>query len=193
MQVNWQTKLYCGNSLVSRQAGLLHSIHCVPQELMSIFLTSKSEMFSNPWGQEQKTSGPWYIYIYNWIILNHSLSLNSSKKTLWLCCLFLYKHQGLTLKGWYDTKVSKPKINFITLSKLRLCHAPLKWLIQTCPHMSTSRCGNICVMPAKCSRKEGVVSVTAVVLKQQGRSSAFLGESKITLFGFPKVDAFRNH
>ncbi len=134
-----------------------------------------------------------YIYIYNWIILNHSLSLNSSKKTLWLCCLFLYKHQGLTLKGWYDTKVSKPKINFITLSKLRLCHAPLKWLIQTCPHMSTSRCGNICVMPAKCSRKEGVVSVTAVVLKQQGRSSAFLGESKITLFGFPKVDAFRNH
>ncbi len=38
------------------------------------------------------------------------------------------------------TKVSKPKR--YSLSKLRLDHAPLKRLIQTRPHMSTSRCGN---------------------------------------------------
>ncbi len=61
--------------------------------------------------------------------------------------------------------------------------------------MSTSPCGNICIMPPKCSaKKEGVVSVTTVVLKQlcQG-DTVFLGESKSTLFGLPKVDAFRNH
>ncbi len=50
------------------------------------------------------------------------------------------------------TKVSKPKR--YSLSKLTLCHAPLKRLIQTRPHMSTSQCGNICLMPPKCSRKE---------------------------------------
>lgn len=31
-----------------QEAGLLHSIHCVPQELMGIFLASKSEMLSYP-------------------------------------------------------------------------------------------------------------------------------------------------
>ncbi len=41
------------------------------------------------------------------------------------------------------TEVSKPKR--YSLSKWRLCHVPLKWLIQTHPHMSTSRCRNICV------------------------------------------------
>ncbi len=42
--------------------------------------------------------------------------------------------------------------------------------------------------------KEGVVSVTAIVLKQlSGRNCVFLGVSKSTLFGLPKVDAFRNH
>ncbi len=51
-----------------------------------------------------------------------------------------------------DLKVSKPKR--YSLSKLRLVHAPLKRLIQTHPHMSTSQCGNICIMPPKCSRKE---------------------------------------
>ncbi len=50
------------------------------------------------------------------------------------------------------TKVSKPKR--YSLSKLRFCHAPLKRLIQTRPHMSTSRRGNICIMPPKCSCKE---------------------------------------
>ncbi len=87
------------------------------------------------------------------------------------------------------TKVSKPKR--YSLSKLRLCHAPLELLIHTRSHMSTSRCGNICVMQPKYSRK-GVVSVTAVVLKQLYQEEAvFLGKSN--LFGVSKVDAFKNH
>ncbi len=87
------------------------------------------------------------------------------------------------------TKVSNPKRN--SLSKLRLVHAPLKRLIQTRPNMSTSRCGNVCV---KNIWKDGVVSVTAVVLMQlSGRRCVFLCESKSTLFGLPKVDAIRNH
>ncbi len=53
------------------------------------------------------------------------------------------------------TKVSKPKR--YSLSKLRFVHAHLKRLIQTHPHMSTSQCGNICLMPAKCSAKKEVV------------------------------------
>ncbi len=60
------------------------------------------------------------------------------------------------------TKVSKP--NKYSLSKLRFCHAPLKWLIQTHPQMSTSQCENICINGH--ANKEGVVSVTAVVLMQ---------------------------
>ncbi len=43
------------------------------------------------------------------------------------------------------TKVSKPKR--YSLSELRLYHAPLKRLIQTRPHMSTSWCGKICKTP----------------------------------------------
>ncbi len=92
------------------------------------------------------------------------------------------------------TKVSKPKR--YSLSKLRLCHAPLKRLIQTCPHMSTSWCGNICVMPPKCSRKErrrGFSNRSSVDAAVSGRRCVFLCESKITLFGLLKVDAFRNH
>ncbi len=49
------------------------------------------------------------------------------------------------------TKVSKPKR--YSLSKLRFCHAP-KTAHSNTPHMSTSRWGNICVMPPKCWRKE---------------------------------------
>ncbi len=92
------------------------------------------------------------------------------------------------------TKVSKP--NRYSLQKLRLCHTPLKRLIQTWPHMSTSGCGNICVMPPKCSRKErrrGFSNRSSVNAAMSGRSCVFLGESKSTLFGLPKVDAFRNH
>ncbi len=62
------------------------------------------------------------------------------------------------------TKVSKTKDIF---TKVKILPPPLKRLIQTHPHMSTSQFGNICIMQLKCSRKnEGVVSVTAVVLKQ---------------------------
>uniref|UniRef100_A0A8C2GPP5 Multidrug resistance-associated protein 1 n=1 Tax=Cyprinus carpio TaxID=7962 RepID=A0A8C2GPP5_CYPCA len=41
--------------------------------------------------------------------------------------------------------LSFPNLKRYSLSKLRLCHAPLKRLIQTRPHMSMSLCGNICV------------------------------------------------
>ncbi len=82
------------------------------------------------------------------------------------------------------TKVSKPKR--YSLSKLRLCHAPLKRLIQTCPHMSTSQCGNICI-------RRGFSNCSSVDAAVSGRRYVFLGESKITLFGLQKVDAFRNH
>ncbi len=62
--------------------------------------------------------------------------------------------------------------------------------------MSTSRCGNICVMLPKCSRKErrrGFSNRSSVDAVMSGRRCAFLCESKITLFGFLKVDAIRNH
>ncbi len=87
------------------------------------------------------------------------------------------------------TKVSKPKR--YSLSKLRLCHAPLKQLIQTSPHMSTSLCGNIYIMQPKSSRKEirrGFSNRSSVDAAVSGRSCVFLGESKSTLFGLPKVD-----
>ncbi len=83
------------------------------------------------------------------------------------------------------TKVSKPKR--YSFAKLRFCHAPLKWLIQTHPHMSTS-CGNICVMP----KKEGFSNRSSVG-EAMTEKRCFLCESKITLFGLPNVDAFRNH
>ncbi len=61
--------------------------------------------------------------------------------------------------------------------------------------MSTSRCGNICVMPPKCSHKERRCGFSnAVVLIQPCQGDAvFLGENKSTLFGLLTVDAFRNH
>ncbi len=62
--------------------------------------------------------------------------------------------------------------------------------------MSTSRCGNICVMPPKCSHKErrcGFSNHSSVDAAMSGRRCVFLCESKSTLFGLPKVDAIRNH
>ncbi len=91
-------------------------------------------------------------------------------------------------------KVSNPKR--YSLSKLRLVHTLLKRLIQTRPHMSTSRCGNICVMQPKCSRKErrrGFSNRSSVDAAMSGRRCVFLCESKSTLFGLQKVDAIRNH
>ncbi len=51
-------------------------------------------------------------------------------------------------------------------------------------------------MLPKCSRKEGrrdFSNRSSVEATMTGRSCVFLGESKSTLFGLPKVDAFRNH
>ncbi len=52
--------------------------------------------------------------------------------------------------------------------------------------MSTSRCGNICV-------RRGFSNSSSVEAAVSGISCVFLGESKSTLFGLPKVDAFRNN
>uniref|UniRef100_A0A671KSV7 Tight junction protein ZO-2-like n=1 Tax=Sinocyclocheilus anshuiensis TaxID=1608454 RepID=A0A671KSV7_9TELE len=46
------------------------------------------------------------------------------------------------------TTVSKPKR--YSLSKLRLCHTPLKRLVLKRPHISTSLCGDISIMRPKC-------------------------------------------
>ncbi len=90
------------------------------------------------------------------------------------------------------TKVSKPKR--YSLSKLRLCHAPLKRLIQTRPHMSTSRCGEICKTPPKCLRKErgrDFYSRCSVVAAA-GAMSWRHCESETAFFGLPKEDTTRN-
>ncbi len=63
------------------------------------------------------------------------------------------------------TKVSKPKR--YSLSKLRLCHASLKHLIQK----------HICVMLPKCSREErrsGFSNHSSVDAVMSGRSCVFL-------------------
>ncbi len=108
--------------------------------------------------------------------------------------MFMYRQDPEVVK----TKVSKPKR--YSLSKLRLCHAPLKRLIQThpymshsnTPHMSHSNTPHMSTSP--CLFASGVVLVTAVVLMQPcQRDAVFLGEIKSTLFGLPKVNAFRNH
>ncbi len=68
--------------------------------------------------------------------------------------------------------------------------------IKTCPHMSTSRCGNICVILPKCACKErrrGFSNCNSVDAAMSGRHCAILNESKSTLFGLPTVDAIRNH
>ncbi len=61
--------------------------------------------------------------------------------------------------------------------------------------MSTSLCGNICVMAPKCSCKErrGFSNRSNVEAVMTGKRCVFLCESKSTLFGLMKVDAIRNH
>jgi len=62
--------------------------------------------------------------------------------------------------------------------------------------MSMSRCGNICIMLHKCSRKErrrGFRNRSSVDAAVPGRRCVFLCERKNTVFGLPKVDAIRNH
>ncbi len=49
--------------------------------------------------------------------------------------------------------------------KVKTLPRPLKRLIQTRPHMSTSRCGKICITPPKCTQmKEGITFILPVVL-----------------------------
>ncbi len=63
------------------------------------------------------------------------------------------------------TKVSKPKR--YSLSNLRFCHAPLKRLIQIHPHMSTSRCGNICIRRGFSNRSSVEAAVSGRSCEQQ--------------------------
>ncbi len=61
--------------------------------------------------------------------------------------------------------------------------------------MSTSQCGNICVMPPKCSREErrhGLSKRSSVEAAVSGRSCVFLCECKSTLFGLFMDDRFVN-
>ncbi len=107
-----------------------------------------------------------------------------------LCsCLCMYKICRVTkLKVYYK--------RIYSILKRRLIQTGLKLLIKTRPHMSKSRCGNICIMPPKCAHKErgrGFNNRCSVDAVMSGRRCVFLCESKSTLFGLPKVDAFRNH
>ncbi len=62
-------------------------------------------------------------------------------------CLYMYKICRVT-----KLKVSHKRV--YSILKTRLIQTGLKKLIQTHPHTSTSRCGNICIMLPKCARKE---------------------------------------
>ncbi len=90
------------------------------------------------------------------------------------------------------TKVEKQKR--YSLSKLRLVHAPLKWLIQTCPHMSMSWCGEIFITPPKCLRKERGRDFYSRCsnVAAAGAMSWRRCESETTFFGLPKEDTIRN-
>ncbi len=92
------------------------------------------------------------------------------------------------------TEVSKPKR--YSLSKSRLCQAPLKTSTSnTPPHVYVTMLKYLC-NAAKMSRKErrrGFSDRSSVDAAVSGRLCVFLYESKSTLFGLPKVDAFRNH
>ncbi len=62
--------------------------------------------------------------------------------------------------------------------------------------MSTSQCGNICIIPPKCACKErrcGFSNHSSVEAVMSGRSCVFLCECKNTLFGLLKVDSIKNH
>ncbi len=92
------------------------------------------------------------------------------------------------------TKVSKPKR--YSLFKLRLDHAHLKRLIQTHPHVSTSRCGKICKTPPKCICNErrwnyySHCSIVAAAGAMSWRCCVSLLKRKY--FGHPKEDTTRN-
>ncbi len=100
--------------------------------------------------------------------------------SLWsvISCLFIDNIPEVT-----KTNISKP--NRYSLSKLRLVHAPLKRFIQSRPHVSTSRCGEICKTPPT------AVVLLLPLLPCPG-DAVFCCESKTSLFGLPKEDTTRN-
>ncbi len=80
-----------------------------------------------------------YPHLFPQACLKRSYDVISGFLSLWSVTSWLCRDK---IPEVAKTKVSKP--NRYSLSKLRL-HAPLKWHIQTPSHMSTSRCGNICI------------------------------------------------
>ncbi len=88
------------------------------------------------------------------------------------------------------TNFSKPKR--YSLSKLRLNQALLKQLIQTCPRISMTWCGKICLTPPKCIRKErrqnyySRCSIVAAAVAMSWRHCVFRCESERILFGLQK-------
>ncbi len=91
------------------------------------------------------------------------------------------------------TKVSKPKIN--SYIKVKTLPRPPKTAnLNTPPHVYIMVWEDLQFHQNVHAKKVGVVSVTAVVLMQFCRGEAvFLCQSKSTLFGLSKVDAFKNH
>ncbi len=84
-----------------------------------------------------------------------------------ISCFPLSLECYMLLRIYKICKVAKIKVSNSKryyLSKLRVCQAFLKRLIQTCPHMSTSRCGKICITPPKRIRNERRRIILAVVL-----------------------------
>ncbi len=59
------------------------------------------------------------------------------------------------------------------------------------PHMSTSRCGEICKTPPIYAKKEGGTIILAVVL-MLSPEPLFHCEREATLFGLPKENTTRN-
>ncbi len=91
-----------------------------------------------------------YIYIY---IYTHTIQKFGGSVRL-IISFFKGSYDAIWSFAFF-LECYKLIVHRYSLSKLRLCHAPLKWLIQTRPHMSTSRCGNIFIIQPKCSRKGG--------------------------------------
>ncbi len=88
----------------------------------------------------------WFqVLLYLWIV------------TSWLC---IDKIPEIA-----KTEVSKPKR--YSWSNLRFYHTPLKRLSQTHPHMSTSRCGNICIRHGFSNRNSVEAAVTERSCEQQ--------------------------
>ncbi len=87
-------------------------------------------------------------------------------------CLFIDKIPEVA-----KTKVSKREILFI---RVKILLRPLKRLIETRPHMSTSRCGDICVRRgfSNCSSVDAAVSGRSCVSRQKQKHFIWPSESR---------------